>query len=273
MPFPLAHPIAVLPLRRWVPRYFSLVGLVVGSVTPDAGYALRHLDFNRFTHSIAGSVLFCLPVGLIAAALVLAVRRPVASTFPTPHRQAVLPLCAGPAPAWWKLVLSVLVGAWTHLAFDALTHESALRAKHAETLQETVAAVEESGLKIYQVLWMIVSGGSMAFLGFLYLRHLKRATGVIRFFDPSDRKRVFLWAALLVMPYLLVVPYSYHVFEPGGFAVDKHALYGSLQPYLVLLTGVILALGFVIRSREPKGVAPPTPPAATTSSDTPAPPG
>jgi hypothetical protein len=38
MPFPLAHPVAVLPFRRYCPRFFSLPALVAGSLVPDYGH-------------------------------------------------------------------------------------------------------------------------------------------------------------------------------------------------------------------------------------------
>jgi hypothetical protein len=109
--------------------------------------------------------------------------------------------------------------------------------------------VEATGLKFYQVLWLILSGTCLAFLAFWYARFLRRSTGQIRLFDPADRRRVLTWAALLGLPYLAVVPRSYHMFEPGGFSIDKHAVYGSLQPYLLLLSVVVLLYGLSQRRR------------------------
>jgi hypothetical protein len=44
MPFPLAHPAAVLPLRRYCPKYLSFPVLIVGSLVPDVGYCLGRLN-------------------------------------------------------------------------------------------------------------------------------------------------------------------------------------------------------------------------------------
>src|SRR5882672_6336607 len=67
MPFTLAHPAAVLPLRRW-PR-LDFVALVIGSMTPDFGYYLLLPDMRLETHSFAGSLETCLPVGLLLVLL------------------------------------------------------------------------------------------------------------------------------------------------------------------------------------------------------------
>jgi hypothetical protein len=250
LPFPLAHPVLVLPFRKWCPKRLSLLGLVIGSITPDVGYTLRHFDLNGFSHSVLGSVAFCLPVGWLVTRLVFAIRGPLARTLPAPHRQALLPLCESAFPSWTRLTLSLLIGVWTHIAFDALTHESALVAQGRESLRGAVLAVEQTGLKVYHVLWISISLGCLGLLGFFYGRFLKRSTGAFRLFDPGERGRALWWVALLVGPYLLVVPFTYHVFEPHGFRIDKFALYGSLQPYLLLLAAELTAVGFVVRSRE-----------------------
>ena len=38
MPFPLAHPAAVLPFRRYCSRWLNFPALVIGSLVPDLGY-------------------------------------------------------------------------------------------------------------------------------------------------------------------------------------------------------------------------------------------
>src|SRR6266404_5342332 len=62
MAFPLAHPAAVLPLRRYCPRGFNFAALVVGSLSPDAGYLFGQRNVDEFSHRVVGSFGFCLPV-------------------------------------------------------------------------------------------------------------------------------------------------------------------------------------------------------------------
>ena len=63
MPFPLAHPAAVLPLRRFCPGRLSFLALVIGSVVPDVAYCFGPLDVDVFAHTLPGSLVFCLPMG------------------------------------------------------------------------------------------------------------------------------------------------------------------------------------------------------------------
>src|ERR1035438_3630138 len=104
MPFPLAHPAAVLPLRRYCPRWLSFPALVIGSLAPDAGYCLGELggrDWGVFTHGVLGSVVFCLPLGMVLLALFYALRSPVVRMLPTPYQQALLPLCRRSSGSSW----------------------------------------------------------------------------------------------------------------------------------------------------------------------------
>jgi uncharacterized BrkB/YihY/UPF0761 family membrane protein len=248
MPFPLAHLAAVIPFRRWCPRYLSLVGLTVGSMTPDAGYIIRDLDLNHFTHSLAGSFLFCLPAGWLATVVVFWLREALVETLPAPHRQALQPFCARPRPAFWKLAISVLIGAWTHNFFDALTHESALVAYHAPPLENVAASLREK--QFYQVLWIVVSLLGMGLVAWVYVAFVWRTTGSRQLLDWGDRRRSWLWCLLLVVPYLLVSIFCFEVFGPQGPIVNKHTIYRTFQPYLLLVTALIVVVGVVRRVRS-----------------------
>jgi hypothetical protein len=120
MPFPLAHPAAVLPLRRYCPRYFNFPALVIGSLCPDVGY---FFDCGNFSHRfLAGSVGFCLPVGLLCVLVFYGVRWPVVGILPAGYRRSLLPFCQRPAGNPFLIVLSLLIGVWTHLLLDSITH-------------------------------------------------------------------------------------------------------------------------------------------------------
>ncbi|RBY87780.1 DUF4184 family protein [Blastococcus sp. TF02A-30] len=124
MPFTLTHPAAVLPLAR-TPLVPS--ALVIGAMAPDLPYyvSLRWLggDYNLTLTHQASSLLWLDP--LIALVLLAVFRvvlfRPLVALLP-PAAVARLrtdPRPFGPALLGWT-VLSAVVGAATHLAWDAL---------------------------------------------------------------------------------------------------------------------------------------------------------
>ena len=67
MPFTFSHPAIVLPLSYLPQRWFSLTGLVVGSVTPDFEYFLHMRIQSDYSHTIDGLFWFDLPLGVLLA--------------------------------------------------------------------------------------------------------------------------------------------------------------------------------------------------------------
>ena len=123
MPFPLAHPAAVLPLRRFCPRHLNFPALIIGSITPDVGYAFGHLKLENFSHRpLAGPFGFCLPVGLLLVLGLYLFRLPVVRLLPARLQRAFLPLCQQPVGSPFLVAVSLLLGAFTHELLDALTH-------------------------------------------------------------------------------------------------------------------------------------------------------
>lgn len=127
MPFTLAHPAAVLPLLR-TPLVPS--ALVAGAVAPDVPYyvSLRWLggDYNLTLTHAASSLLWLDP--LLALVLLACfhglLKWPLTALLPRSAAERAWPAATGfawrsaPAVAW--TLLSVVVGAATHLAWDGL---------------------------------------------------------------------------------------------------------------------------------------------------------
>lgn len=69
MPFTISHPAIVLPLTFLPRQWFSLTGLVIGSLTPDFEYFLRMRIKSNYSHTLDGLFWFDLPLGLLLAFL------------------------------------------------------------------------------------------------------------------------------------------------------------------------------------------------------------
>lgn len=126
MPFTLAHPAAVLPLSWLLGRHTMLSALVIGSMMPDAPYFLALSIDRGDTHSLAGLLWFCLPLGLIAFLLFHSLLKlPLAFLLP-PRLSDRLPLEGFPALGvqhLWTLPGSIWLGSLTHIVWDACTHK------------------------------------------------------------------------------------------------------------------------------------------------------
>lgn len=126
MPFTLAHPAAVLPLLR-TPLVPS--ALVAGAVAPDLPYyvSLQWLggDYNLTLTHEPSSLLWLDPLIalVLLAAFSLVLARPLTALLPRAAAERTRPSAErsswrGRTAAW--LLPSLVVGAATHLAWDAL---------------------------------------------------------------------------------------------------------------------------------------------------------
>lgn len=168
MPFPLAHPAAVLPLRRYCPRFFNFPALIVGSLSPDAGYCFGRLNIEEFSHSFIGGFGFGLPAGIVMLGLFYGLRSLVVGILPNRQRQILLPLCRRPFGSPFVAVVSLLVGIWTHLLLDSFTHKHGWLVEHLPILQAPIVSVDNRTLRLCNVIWYVCSFVAVAWLYFVY---------------------------------------------------------------------------------------------------------
>ena len=164
MAFPLAHPAAVLPLRRFCPRWLCFPALVIGSVGPDLGYLLQAQHVAMFSHQVRGSLVFCVPVGLMGMLMFYALRTPAVKLLPGPYQRALLPLCRLPRAAPWAVVISLWIGAWSHLLWDSWTHKDGWWVQHIPVLQGVVFAMGYHHVRVCLLLWYASSFAGMVWL-------------------------------------------------------------------------------------------------------------
>ena len=120
MPYPFAHPAAVLPLARLMGRCAVPSALAIGSITPDLWYFVPFAERSD-SHSMIGLALFCVPVGLLVYALYhLLLKQPLIALL-SPRLGAFTPARL-PHASWLAVLVSLVAGALTHLGWDDLTH-------------------------------------------------------------------------------------------------------------------------------------------------------
>jgi Domain of unknown function (DUF4184) len=143
MPFTLAHPAAVLPLRRL--KYLQTVPLVIGSVAPDLPYFVPdRWSPTAFaeTHTLYGTFSVCLPLGMSVLIAILLLREPLTVLLGPRERWLCLHSLERflAQPLHWPLaMLSILLGSWTHLAWDSFTHENGWTAARVEALSAPIS--------------------------------------------------------------------------------------------------------------------------------------
>ncbi|MFI4885222.1 MAG: DUF4184 family protein [Steroidobacterales bacterium] len=179
MPFTLAHPAAVLPLRRM--GLLRTIPLFVGAMVPDVQYFLpwriaKHLpevtqpDFG--SHTFFGTFTFDLPVALLLLLLLWLLRAPLTA----PLGAASGAKCRnslerfGSRPLNWAVApFSILIGAWTHLAWDSFTHPQGWMVSRISALSARVTIFGYTG-ELCHVLQYVSSVFGLAVLAIWFLR-------------------------------------------------------------------------------------------------------
>ena len=231
MPFPLAHPAAVLPLRRYCPQYLNFPALVIGSLSPDLGYAFGHLHVDWFSHRFfAGTFGFCLPAGLLVLFGFYLVRRPVVGILPAPFRQTLWPLCQRPVGSPFGIVVSLVLGAWTHILLDDISHPDGWEMGHLPLLQSYVLPVGSHRFRICDLLYAGCTFGGVAWLAFCYMHWLEGAAGC-----PGQIGRGLKWIYAFVLGNSILL-----------VATANRGINHSLGLTGMAIITVLLLIGFVL---------------------------
>jgi uncharacterized membrane protein YhaH (DUF805 family) len=130
MPFTISHAAAVLPFTRPLARWRLLSATIIGSMVPDFGFFSPWRPPRVETHSWPGLVLFCLPVGLLTFWVFQRLIKPaLLEVLPNATyarwQDFARPADIGNRRQWAVAAVGILVGAFTHLVWDAFTHEGA----------------------------------------------------------------------------------------------------------------------------------------------------
>jgi len=172
MPFTFSHPAIILPLTYLPKHWFSLTGLVIGSLTPDFEYFLRMRIKSNFSHTIDGLFWFDLPLGLLLAFIFHnIVRDSLFDNLPLGLKSKFLSFRKfdwnGHFKKNWLVVLiSIFIGAVSHIFWDSFTHDHGYFVKTIPNLTNTIDILnlEIPILKILQHASTLI-GGLIIFFG------------------------------------------------------------------------------------------------------------
>lgn len=215
MPFTLAHPAAVLPLRR--ARMMRTVPLVIGAMAPDIPYYLpwrisKHIP--QATHTLVGTFTIDLPIGLLLLLLVWLLRAPLAAPLGPDGRAkffAALERFGGRPSNWVLAPVSILIGSWTHLAWDSFTHPDGWMVSRISALSAPVSFFSYTG-ELCHVLQYASSVFGLAVLAVWFAR-LPVPAG-----EPADAERSAGGPLLLALLFVAAA-------AAGGIETVEHLMW------------------------------------------------
>ena len=154
MPFTFSHPAIVLPLKNTVGKKLSMTGLIIGSLTPDFEYFFRMKPYSEFSHTLLGALWFDVPLGLALCFLFhQIIKKPFIQNLPFILQRKLNHVleCNWALlfkQNWLFIVISLIIGAYSHILWDSFTHNNAFFV-NLLNLDQTVG---ETSIPIYKLL-------------------------------------------------------------------------------------------------------------------------
>lgn len=130
MPFTFSHPAIVLPLTYLPKRWYSLTGIVIGSLTPNFEYFLRMKIKSIYSHTIEGVFWFDITLGVILAFIFHnLVRDELFDNLPIFLKSRFSSFKKFNWNIYFKqnwiiVLISILIGSCSHIFWDDFTHNS-----------------------------------------------------------------------------------------------------------------------------------------------------
>jgi hypothetical protein len=144
MPFTFSHPAIVLPLTSISNKWISATGLIIGSMVPDFEYFLRMKVKSDYSHTLAGTFWFDLPVALVTAFVFHnIVRNCLINNLPGSLKSRAANFHKFGwnrhfKEYWFIVILSILIGVASHIFWDNFTHVDGYFVKTFPALNNTV---------------------------------------------------------------------------------------------------------------------------------------
>lgn len=203
MPFTFAHPLFAYPLKYVRPRWFSMTGLVLGSMAPDFEYFLMLEPYRTIGHTPVGLLLHAIPFSVLFALLFHhVVKRSLAVHLPSlwqlDRRAALL---AGDwrlrsVRAWAVFLGSIGLGFLSHLLIDACTHAGGDVVLRIPFLSEVLIA----GLPVFKLLQYGLSLFGLMFIGgHVCFRLYRVRPSMSRKLYVSRLQKVAYWAIVMLV--------------------------------------------------------------------------
>jgi hypothetical protein len=201
MPFTFSHPAVVIPIAK---KRLILSAAIIGSMAPDFEYFLKLSSNSHFGHTFPGIFLFSLPVGLFILWLFHSfIKKPAIDLMPV-NFQARLTNCCGkfnffPFSRFTFIIISLLFGIISHIAWDSLTHLDGFFVKHIAFFNIHYK-IMNTYIPVYFLLQHISTGIGILVIARLTLKWYKSTPvqKIVSLHIQSDRNRAVIVLAIII---------------------------------------------------------------------------
>jgi len=250
MPFTVSHIVAALPLNKGIGKYSkftALSPLIIGSMTPDIAYLTPFLVHQRMdSHSLIGIYLFCIPMGLTIYFLYHLLMAPVMVSFlPRSIQNHLNPdLFIGKLPKTpaHVLLISLVLGALTHVIWDFFTHQSGIP-QHIAWMDTPLINIDGYDIMPYRVLQHLSSILGLALLFYWLARWYKRKKDIKSTTNYWQAPRALKTISITI---LMVISLIGALLNGYINLPDTDVLYGMYSAQVFIRHGIVGGVGALL---------------------------
>lgn len=173
MPWTFSHPSIVFPIKQSrIGKSLSLPALIVGSTSPDLLYSFGLYQSATTAHNLLGWFYTAFPFCLLVFILNYLLRNPLKCVSPIPLYEPIKPNIR----ALSLFVLSLYIGAITHIVWDSFTHETGTAVRLFSVLQAQLlqGMTDSQEIAIYKLLQHLGSVLGLLYLCWKYIQYQRK---------------------------------------------------------------------------------------------------
>lgn len=249
MPFTPAHALAIVPLARL--RVLTPSALAIGSMIPDLWAFIPSAPLYSTTHSWTLGPVSGVFYGLIAFVLFRVCRGPAITFAPEQARRKLARYTAHELRMgmrdWASVLLSLVLGVWTHILWDSFTHAHSIGTVWIPQLMTEWFSLWGRPWRGHKVLQLGSAAIGLPVLAWLIARwYVRLPTEHATAIKPASLGLRVLGATLLVATPLIVLSAHWTVAfaEPQTFElIARHLVTRTMSLYALGIVALSLAAG------------------------------
>jgi hypothetical protein len=173
-------------------------------MTPDLiGFLPYNLQVRLpHSHSLIGTLVIDLPFGYVLLLFLLVFRNALVMPLWEPHREIVaqaLDEFNAHAHRWLNAAPSLLLGSWTHILWDYLTHENSWTSHNLPILYEPLFPTATHELPLFHFLQYATSIAGLIFIAWQYVLAVRRIKGAHAIVLTLRERKMHLILALMAI--------------------------------------------------------------------------
>lgn len=239
MPWTFSHPSIVFPIKQSrIGKNLNLPALIVGSTSPDLLYSFGLYQSATTAHDLLGWFYTAFPFCLLVFILNYLLRNPLKCVSPIPLYEPIKPNIR----ALSLFVLSLYIGAITHIVWDSFTHETGTAVRFFSVLQAQLlqGMTDSQEIAIYKLLQHLGSVLGLLYLCWKYIQYQRKQDASTQ---KENRIKLYRLIGIGFLSGLCALPLALQLSNKGQGININRFIFLELSLAVPFFFGLMIILG------------------------------